>query len=414
MFLLERNALVTISPKYNQEFDAESRFRWGMHVSLPFPFPRRECFHETTSVDDDEYNFSIHNHFDRLFLTPKAGPAMPRVLLHDRNKPIPSQLQDCHVNCEFLQSVAIFQETKEYASPNEAFADADKKIKKCFNYLSDFLAIQQVEAPYLAAWLVYPISFFDVGTVYHSVQHFCRNHKAWEVWATAPAISLARRLQHPIFFLDPQESTEEQPASYQLIEATNELLAEAQMSLFRGLPRLTVLNSYGAVEVLANTVFKKVKTEMLEANNVPSHIAESVVEEERQRHKTEPSFLFHRGLKDCCDRSLCDEDKEKYDALVELQRTRHKVAHTGHKPSSDEARAGHKLACECVQWLAGVGGLPVKPLLPAQQAQVNGFATAAADSHAINAGEFEFLRYSLGFAKPNGIQPDESNQEESV
>ncbi|HLA85926.1 MAG TPA: hypothetical protein VJL29_14135 [Thermoguttaceae bacterium] len=406
MFLLERNALVTISPNYDREFEPGARFRWEMHVSLPFPFPSRRCVHQNVLVSGVEYEFEIHNHLDRLFVTPKNGPPIPRVILHDRTKPIPIEPQDHHLQREFLQSVVIFQESQEYASPNTAFAEAAKKIQGCFDHLSAFLAQQQMESPYLTAWLVYPISLFDVGTIYHSVHCFCNNHDTWHVWATAPAISLARRLQHPLFFLDTEDSTKNTLTSHPLIEAANELLAEAQMSLFRGLPRLTILNSYGAAESLANAVFKKIKTEFLMANNVPIEIATDLVEDERQRHKTEPSFLFHRGLRDLCGRSLQDENKEKYDALLELQKTRHRVAHTGYKPDLTEARVGHTLACECVQWLAGVGGLPVKPLLPPEEAQVHGFSTTAADINAINAGEFEFLRWALGFADASGSKPN--------
>lgn len=401
MLLLERNALITISPKYDKDFDPDSRFRWGMHVSLPFPYPSQRCVHEKAIISDAYYTFEIHNHFDRLFVVPKTGPAMPRVMLHDRRRPVPDEMKDFHVSWEFLQSVAMFHDTNEFASPNEAFGDAAKKVQACFEHLTQYLADKQREAPYLTAWLVYPISLFDVGTVYHSVQRFCKHQNTWRTWATAPAISLARRLQHPLFFLDAEESESDRPASHPLTDPANELLAEAQLSLSRGLPRLAVLNSYGAVEALANAVFKKVKIEFLLSNNVPQEIADKLVEEERQRHKTEPSFLFHRGLKDSCNRSLHEEQQDKYEALLELQRLRHQVAHTGHKPTTDAARDGHKLACECVQWLADVGGLPVKPLLPPQQAQVHGFSTAAADVNAINAGEFEFLRYAMGFANPH-------------
>jgi hypothetical protein len=391
MFQFDRNALVTITPRYDQEFGADARFRWNMHVALPFPFPSRKCLHENATIAGNEYSFDIHNHYDRLFITPVDGPSVPRVTLYDRNRPLETNPK-LRFSREILQSVAVFQDKAEKSTPNEAFGDASSKIQSCFQHLTDFLANQQIQAPYLSAWLVYPISLFDVGTIYHSVDRFCKEHDRWEPFVTVPAISIARRLQHPLFFL---EAMVAQP-SHPLIEPANELLAEAQMSLFRSMPRLTVLNSYGAVELLGNAVFKKVKTEWLLSNSVPQAIAESVVEEERQRHKTEPSFLFHRGLKECCGRSLLDEDKGKYDGLIELQRMRHTVAHTGHKPTHDEARAGHKLACECVRWLAGVGGLPVKSLAPDNAASVPGFSMTAADSHAINAQEIAFLKHSLG------------------
>jgi hypothetical protein len=38
MISLERNALVTISPKYNHPEGAGGIYHWTMNVSLPFPF----------------------------------------------------------------------------------------------------------------------------------------------------------------------------------------------------------------------------------------------------------------------------------------------------------------------------------------------------------------------------------------
>lgn len=400
MFLFERNALVTISPQIDKTPEGVTQFRWGTHVSLPYPFPSQKCVKREVEIADRKFQFSIHNHLDRIFAAPKAAPGMPRVYLHDRNKQLAAPTDDHAVSREYLQSVAIFEETTDYTSANDAFADAANKIQKCFDHLTDFLARCQTSSPYLTAWLVYPISLFDVGTVYHGVQCLCPHTTTWQVCASAPAISLARRLQHPLFFLDLPEDGPNETSDSLLIQASNELLAEAQMSLFRGMPRLTILNSYGAAESLANAVFKKKKTELLLANNVPPQLAETLVEEERQRHKTEPRFLFHRGLKSTCNRSLYDEDKQKYDDLVALQSTRHCVAHTGYRPSTEEARSAHKLACECAQWLADVGGLPTKALLPQQEVQVPGFSTVASDAHAVTAGEFEFLRKAMGFVTP--------------
>jgi hypothetical protein len=73
--------------------------------------------------------------------------------------------------------------------------------------------------------------------------------------------------------------------------------------------------------------------------------------------------LYHRGLKKASGRSLMEEKKQQYDALLSLQQIRHNVAHIGYKPTFDEAQKGHRLCCEVLQWLARVGGYPVKPLL---------------------------------------------------
>jgi hypothetical protein len=88
------------------------------------------------------------------------------------------------------------------------------------------------------------------------------------------------------------------------LDSTNELLAEAMMSMVRGMPRLTVLNAYAAVESLANVVFKATKIQKLVSANVPPEVAEEMVEDERVRHRTEVKFLFHRGLKWATGRSL--------------------------------------------------------------------------------------------------------------
>jgi hypothetical protein len=406
MLLLERNALVTISPNFERGPEGADSYRWTVHVSLPFPFPSSKCIKRQADLGGNEYEFSIHNHFNRMFLIPKVGQGWPCVTLIDnkRQEKFKSAEHTCYF--EVLQSVAIFKEATKYDTCQAAFAGADKKIKACFDYLSEFLANCQINAPYLTAWLVYPISLFDVGTIYHSVEAHFPTKPEWRLFTSAPAISIARRLQHPLFQLNLDDVDERGMGDASAVETANELLAEAQMSLFRGLPRLTVLNAYGAVEALANAVFRKRKIEMLLSHNVPLEIAEPMVEEDRQRHRTEPSFLYHSGLKSACGRSLMEEDKDKYDKLLGLQKLRHEVAHKGIKLESEVARDGHRLACECTIWLSEVGGFRVKPLLPSSDESVMGFSASTKDAHAVTPGEFEFLKRVLGLAHPASQNPD--------
>jgi hypothetical protein len=68
-----------------------------------------------------------------------------------------------------------------------------------------------------------------------------------------------------------------------------------------------------------------------------------------------------------------------------LQKMRHRVAHTGYKPTMDEAREAHKLCCEAVRWFAGVGGMPVKPMLPDAKVTFPGISSAVKDAHTRNA-----------------------------
>jgi len=395
MNLLERNAMVTITPGIDSVPETLSQFRWKMHLSLPYPFPAKDCVRQSVTILEKPFSFSIHNHYSRVIQTIRSGESGPvyfRVVLEDKRHK-PGNYSDCVAfTREDLQSVVFFEDMTDYASPKDAFARADAKIKACFDWLASYLSACQRAAPYLTSWLVYPISMFDVGTVYHEVVAFCTNHQKWHLVSSAVAVSLGRHLQRPTFVMEVPASVE----SSSPMDAANELLAEALMSLFRGMPRLTVLNAYTAVESLANVVFSRTKVAKLVANNMPQEMAEETVEDERKRHRTEGNFLYHRGVKSASGRSLLEENKQQYDALLQLQDMRHKVAHTGYKPTLDEARDAHKVCCEAAQWLAGVAGLPTKQLLPDASTSYPGFSTAFKDAQARSASEIELVRHLLG------------------
>ncbi len=261
---------------------------------------------------------------------------------------------------ERLQSVAFIDGQTNFATHAEAIAGAGQTIKAGLAYLASYLAACQRDAPYLSSFLIYPVGLFDVGTVYQEVRAYCETHKQWHLHSCGFQFSMGRRLQQPTFFIEPPTALQ----SASPLDTANELLAEALMSLYRGTPRLTVVNSYGAVESFANVVYAKARIAKYVADGVPQKYAEEFTEQERYRHRTEGAFLYHRGLKEACGRSLMEEKKQQYDALLSLQQIRHNVAHTGYKPTFDEAQKGHRLCCEVLQWLARVGGYPVKPLLP--------------------------------------------------
>jgi hypothetical protein len=406
MYLLERNFLVTIKPGVGPRPHL-SAFHWRMHFSLPYPFPAKECVKQSVTIMDKEYSFSIHNHFNRVIKMLRQGDSGPTyfsAVLEDKRRPLESYTGCVSFAREALQSVVIFEELTDYPSGEAAFEAAETKIGKCCEWLASFLSACQRAAPYLTSWLVYPVSLFDAGTVYHDVTAFCSNHGQRHVVASGVAISMGRQLQNPAFVMDVPESVEGSAP----LDAANELLAESLMSLFRGMPRLAVLNAYTAVESLANVVFTATKVGMLVGHNVPKEVAEKLVEEERERHRTEPQFLFNKGIKDASGRSLLDEDKERYDALLQLQKMRHRVAHTGYKPTLDEAREAHKVCCEAVRWFAGVGGMPVKPMLPDADSAFPGISTAVKDAHTKNPLELDFIRHLLNASvSPNSIPPTE-------
>jgi hypothetical protein len=171
---------------------------------------------------------------------------------------------------------------------------------------------------------------------------------------------VGRQLQQPLFFIDVPESL----GSATPVDTANELLAEALMASFRGMPRLTVINSYTALESFANAVFAQLKTAVLIGQNVPKEYAEQVVEDHRSKHRNDASFLFHSGIKLASGKSLREENQQLYDEVMKIQQLRHRVAHTGYKPALSEARNAHKMCCEAVQWFSGLAGFPVKRLRP--------------------------------------------------
>ena len=362
------------------------RIRWVMHFALPFPFPSRKCVEERIEIDSRSFEFSIHNHLDRVYITRSSG--VPLVVLVDKSRKTeaPSSKHSVTQTREHLQSVAVYREMEEYDSPQHAFADADKKVIACCRHLSDYLSRVHRSLPYRVAWLVYPVSLFDVGTVHHGLEHLCAKSRNWTIFACGVTINLARLMYKPLFYFD--LALEHLPPE---LDTSNELLAEALISLNRGLNRLTTLNSYAAVESLANSVFKKKRKEQLIAQGKTPEEAEKIAERDRKRNRTKPKFLLHSGLQAMDGRSLLQENKKRYDQLLELYNLRNMVAHAGTVPTDQEARSGHTLCCEVVRWLAEVGGMPIRPMMP-EKSGVSGFAVQSRDHFATPAALINFLR----------------------
>lgn len=391
MYLIERHSLVTISPNYAHDENAGGDYKWRMNVSLPFPFPARKCVKQELQLEPGIFRFGIHNHFDRIFAVPKLGKAIPKVHLVEKSfqGPISDQVV---ARREILQSVAVFEQSEVFADRNAAFAGAAKKIKACTEYLSIFLGKCQKAAPFLTAWMVYPFSPFEVGTIFHEVLHRCPDAEEWHMCASTIAMSMARHLQRPLFYIDlPNDDPDD------VLSVTHELLAESQMALFRGIPRSSVLSAYGAVELFARHVLSKKCVERLESLGTPRSVAEEIATERiPDQKKVDYSFLFHGQMKKESGRSLFDERKQAYDDLGAFQKVRNRVAHHGYRPSEDEARAGHRTCCEVAQWLAEVGGYKSKPLLPPEKDTFPGISVFSADSFGKSEEELALIRQLLG------------------
>jgi hypothetical protein len=398
MISLERNALVTITPKYNHAEGTAGLFRWNMNVSLPFPFPVAKCVDQDVDIDGCRYRFGIHNHFDRVFFSSKNGKGWFKTqLIHKTaSPPLPD---DCVCHRETLQAVATFSEHQTYLSGNEAFGDAASKISQCMEYLGRFLSKCQQRAPYLAGWLIYPVSAFEVGTIYHDVTHQLPGQN-WHACASSVAMSVARNLQVPLFVM---EKLDEEVDG--VVEGTNELLAEAMVSLMRGTTRLTVLNSYGAVENLAQTILVKARAANLRVEGVPDAVAIRLAEDALARKKLDANELYHSVMRAETGRSLHDEKKPEYDALLGLQKIRHDVAHRGYRPTADQARGGHRTACEVARWLCEVGGYPVKAMTPTVECTNPHLQVFSKDVFAKSELEFAAIRALLGALAPENETP---------
>jgi hypothetical protein len=214
-------------------------------------------------------------------------------------------------------------------------------------------------------------------------------------------MSLARHLQVPLFVMEKLD--EELDA---VVESTNELLAEALVSLMRGTTRLTVLNSCVAVENLAQTILVRVKAANLRSEGVPDGVADRLAGEALARKKLDTSELYHSQMKKEAHRSLNEERKSEYDALMSLQKIRNEVAHRGYRPTADEARNGHRTACEVARWLCDVGGYPVKPMTPTLEFTNPNLQVFSKDAFAKSEHEFAGIRALLDRLAPEST--DES------
>ena len=346
------DTLMTVTPNYTQPSDGVHWYRWAMHFPLPFALPSRKCVQFTTPIAGRNFDFGIHGHFDQITV---GHP--PVVQLCQKTAQLPADMKPVR---DHLLAVATFCELTEYETLGEVFSGSSEKLNGCLQFLADYLSRFQSLAPLACSWLVYPLTPFDFNSLFHSAIRINRGANTRGFVASWPAFSAGSHTK-PLFFMTPPGPNDAPPP---ILVTPYELLAEGVFSIARGLPRLGVLNSYNAFELLANNVFGKCKTDFLVSHGMPSHLAEKTVEDERQRHKTDVRFLVHDGLNDFMSRSLLTENKLLYDDIIKVQKLRHQVAHAGEKPSTERARAALRKCCEAVGWLGQVVGVEVKPFLP--------------------------------------------------
>lgn len=403
MFNFEETALVTISPNFPPPKCGATRFRWQMHAPLPFVIPSQKCLNTSFERDGRKYMAGFHNHFDRETITSKVPGAIPVVRLVEKQKdgttpsaPPPER----RVFREYLQSVVLVVEDKEHNSVSDAFQSAEKKIKDCFEFLGEYLGQIQRSLPYMTTWSLYPVSIFDVGVVHHRVDHFCPTTNKWDPMGCGVSMSLPRQLRAPLFLVDLEHMGNTPPE----LDLANELLAEAQLAIFRRIPRLAVLNSFTAAETLANSVYRSMRQSQLIGRGVAQDRAEAMAENERRSHRTDERFLFGSGMKEATGRSLFEENKKVYDDLIRLEENvRHQVSHRGARPSIEEARASLVTCCEAVRWLCDVAGMAKKEMTAALDKSLPGLSATSNSPHVCSPADMEVLRRMFGIVLPADV-----------
>jgi hypothetical protein len=371
-----------------------------MQCALPFMLPLEKCVSKEVQLGDKKYNLQFHNHLDRQFIIDPRFGGFPKIRLVP--KKVPNQPEaplpvGQSGSRQQLQSIAIVTEMEEFLTPEQAFKQAEKKIETSIQIISDFLAALQRQLPYLATWTVYPISLFDVGLVHHGIDHFCPNCQAWGNIGTGMAISVARQLQAPQFTHVEEDASATAPE----LGLADELLAEAKVSIFRGLLRLAVLNSFSAVEIVSNSTYKKMYTDRLKSIGLPDNEAISIAENFQKQYRNDEGFLIGRGLKTACNMSLVDDNKKLYDEFLNLEKTvRHQVSHAGKRPAATEASRCHEVCCEVVRYLWQARGITPRPMLPQTDLKKLGFQIGGSgESHLCSAQELEHLRLLMGMSQ---------------
>lgn len=397
---LVKNTYLTLHPGVAAAPCGATRYRWEMHVALPFCLPATSFQPRKVTIEQRDYEVSLCNYMDRVTVYPPSAQAIPSVsLVHRGHSPTHRAAPGSCMTRESLQSVACYHELVEANDPALLFDAASDKVRACFRHLSELLSSIQRSMPYLVSWQVYPLSQFDVGLVYHAASHFCPTSKKWEPLATGVTINLARQLHQPLCTLQ-LDNPVTLPAP---LELSHELLAEAQVALFRGLLRTTVLNSYQAVESFANHIFKKKQIAAFEAAGKSAVDAETEAEGIRKDNRTKIKFLTHVGLEPVSGRSLFREEKQLYDDLCKLNDLRNQVAHAGRNPTQVEAEEGYTLCCNVLRWLCQISDYPDRPLLPDDSSVAVEVSSLPSDINAVPASGKAFLLWALGHAACVGI-----------
>lgn len=354
-FLEHSGLSYVVFPLDEEVADGAHVFRWNIHFPLNHPFPSKKCVRKIVQSSCGSFEFGIHNHLDRIEYY-EAGSPLPKVNLIDKRQQHPQGSRRI-----LLRSVARFDEIQEYTTSRAAFENANEKLSTCLAILRQFLAGCQLQAPFACSWLLTPPTFYELGGAAHSVIQKSKQNPEWVVHSSWPAFHVGKHALQPLFHMDECKDDKEVELILQLPYA---LLADANSSICRELPRIAVFNSYAAVEVFAEALYRRLKTNSLVAGGMSTPDADAEVNDQLKTTRDLMKLLLHTGLKEVTGRSLFDEQQTVYDTFFKLKKRRNEVVHSGVLPTLTEAKDAYKLCCEILAWVAKTGGIQVKPYYP--------------------------------------------------
>lgn len=389
MFNFKPQSRITLCPNVPEPKCGSNQFRWHMHVALPFPIPSKSSLTSEFVQDGMHFRISLSSGIDRVTRIPSKSQAPPQTILLPGEKKLPEESQnndDYVIKRESLQGVAYCEETTEYTTLGEARDNLEKKISAAFKACQLHIQSIQKSIPYELNWSVYAPSFYECGSVYFGVDHFCKSTNEWTGLLHGQSCSIPRRLHHPVFVIN-----EPIPELDSTLDLCNEMLCEASGALMRELNRTALIQACTAVEILANKIYVDLRIKYLVDKGLPTEDAEKIAESERKSHRTDENFLLATGLKDIGAPSLLDEDKTLYDNFKKYKDQRHQIAHAGVSATNNEAGECFSTCCKVVLWLCGIADIQCPSLNTDISSHVPGFFMKSGESFVLSPIETQVL-----------------------
>ncbi|XAM00964.1 hypothetical protein OT109_06165 [Phycisphaeraceae bacterium D3-23] len=395
-FNFKPNARVTLQPNVNEPTCGSTRFRWFTHFALPYPIPSKSGIREIRRKLDYDFQIDLACGVDRHITLPPSENAIPVVSLTNRKQHDIASEDGTDSYREELQGMAYCLDTREYPSLKDCLSEQEDKLTASFQCCQEMIHSLQKSLPYTVNWSVFPLSFYDCGSIYCGVDHYCPNLNKWVRVVDGMSVCIPRRLLYPTFVI-----SEILTPPNEVMDLCNELLCESHVALMRDLPRSAVIHACTAVEMLANHTYVFLRSQQLQDKGLPLDDAREIADDERRSKRTDERFLLHKGLKKAAGVSLLEDDKALYDDFGKYKQSRHKIAHAGVSPVMDDARACYACACRVITWLCQKSNISHPALSPDVVSYIPGFTVTPGETYRLSDHETKVLARFLTICSNN-------------